>query len=46
MPPKQKLFFADEPNLPPYLLNFGGTVAERFVEDLQVRLNSLVAAAS
>ncbi|GEM10952.1 hypothetical protein Rt10032_c13g4969 [Rhodotorula toruloides] len=36
MPPKCKLVFTKDPQVPPYLLNFGGTVAERFVEDLQI----------
>lgn len=37
MPPKRKLVFTEDPQLPPYLLAFGGSVAERFVGDLQVR---------
>ncbi|GJN94294.1 hypothetical protein Rhopal_007368-T1 [Rhodotorula paludigena] len=36
MAPKQKLAFAQEPGLPPYLLNFSGSPAERFIENLKI----------
>ncbi|BGP65895.1 hypothetical protein NBRC10512_004184 [Rhodotorula toruloides] len=39
MPPKRKLVFTEDPQLPPYLLAFGGSVAERFVGDLQILRN-------
>uniref|UniRef100_A0A0K3CPE6 Uncharacterized protein n=1 Tax=Rhodotorula toruloides TaxID=5286 RepID=A0A0K3CPE6_RHOTO len=40
MPPKRKLVFTQDPHLPPYLLDFGGSVSERFVEDLQILRNT------
>ncbi|BGP35334.1 hypothetical protein JCM10296v2_007170 [Rhodotorula toruloides] len=39
MPPKRKLVFAEDPQLAPYLLDFGRSVAERFVEDSQILRN-------
>ncbi|GAA5821147.1 hypothetical protein JCM11251_001986 [Rhodosporidiobolus azoricus] len=36
MPPKHKLVFTKDRDLPPYLLSFQGTVAERFVENLKI----------
>ncbi|GAA5904568.1 hypothetical protein JCM6882_004910 [Rhodosporidiobolus microsporus] len=36
MPEKQKLTFTKDDALPPYLLGFQGTVAERFVENIKI----------
>ncbi|GAA6008193.1 hypothetical protein JCM10207_000034 [Rhodosporidiobolus poonsookiae] len=36
MSAKQKLSFTKDDNLPPYLLGFQGSVAERFVENLKI----------
>ncbi|GAA5984952.1 hypothetical protein JCM11641_005596 [Rhodosporidiobolus odoratus] len=36
MSPKRKLAFTKDEELPPYLLGFEGTVAERFVENLKI----------
>ncbi|KAK4705968.1 hypothetical protein P7C70_g240, partial [Phenoliferia sp. Uapishka_3] len=36
MPGPQKLSFTDEPGLPPQLLDFKGTQAERHIEDLRI----------
>lgn len=36
MPVDAKLDFSDDPDLPPYLLNFCGSVAERHVENLKI----------
>lgn len=41
MPPSSRLNFSHNPQLPPYLLHFGGSVAERFVENLKVRTDLL-----
>ncbi|MBW0486139.1 hypothetical protein O181_025854 [Austropuccinia psidii MF-1] len=37
IPPGKKLSWVEEPNMPPYLLNFAGSLGERIVENFRVR---------
>ncbi|KPV73435.1 uncharacterized protein RHOBADRAFT_55175 [Rhodotorula graminis WP1] len=36
MPSSSRLDFSQDPQLPPYLLHFGGSVAERLIENLKI----------
>ena len=46
MPESQELNFASGRFVPPYLLEFQGTVGERHVENLQVSLSLMLSSSS